>query len=135
MRPRKERSKRARALRLWSWNEVTKAAPYLHSVIGSLREHWLEVLAAERRVDRSSRHKAPLKRAQIILNNIWQATAPPMPAVVRMQPVAHRKIRGSLHGNIQSGVNTEPALVHCFGDTPQPTALPESAQAEAARSA
>ena len=27
------------------------------------------------------------------------------------------------------------ALVHCFGDTPQPTALPESAQAEAARSA
>ena len=66
MRPRKERSKRAHALRLWTWSEMTKAVPYLRSVIGSLREHWLDVLAAERRLEQSAKHQAPLKRAQII---------------------------------------------------------------------
>jgi Uncharacterized conserved protein (DUF2203) len=66
MKPRKKKSERMRALRLWSWSEVTKAAPYLRSVIGSLREHWLEVLAAQRRLDKSTQQKSPLSRAQMI---------------------------------------------------------------------
>jgi len=72
MRPRKDRSKRARALRLWEWNEVRKAVPYLRSVIGSLREHWLDVLAAERRLEQAGKHPAPLKRAQIIQHETHQ---------------------------------------------------------------
>ena len=66
MKPRKKKSKHMRALRLWSWDEVIKAAPYLRSVIGSVREHWLEVLAAQRRLDQSTQQKSPLKREQII---------------------------------------------------------------------
>ena len=50
MKRRRERSKRMRALRLWEWNDVTKAVPYLRSVTGSLREHWLEVLNTKRQL-------------------------------------------------------------------------------------
>jgi len=66
MKPRRERSKRMRALRLWSWSEVTKAVAYLHSVIGSLREHWLEVLRAQRQIDLASKQNSPANRQQII---------------------------------------------------------------------
>ena len=37
MKRRKEKLDRTRVLRLWTLSEATKAAPYLHSVIGSLR--------------------------------------------------------------------------------------------------
>jgi hypothetical protein len=30
------------ALRLWTYNEAERAVPYLRSVVGSLREHWLD---------------------------------------------------------------------------------------------
>ena len=48
MKRRRERSKPMRVMRLWSWSEVAKAVPYLRSIVGSLREHWLDV---GRRVD------------------------------------------------------------------------------------
>jgi hypothetical protein len=31
-----------RALRLWTYAEAARAVPYLRSVVGSLREHWLD---------------------------------------------------------------------------------------------
>ncbi len=70
MKRRKQKSSRTRLLRLWSLNEATLAVPYLHSVIGSLREHWLEVLATQRRLDRSPAHQAPAKRTQLIAHEI-----------------------------------------------------------------
>jgi len=52
MNTRRERSKGMRALLLWDRNDAIKAIPYLHSVIGSLREHWLEIRIAQRQLDR-----------------------------------------------------------------------------------
>src|SRR2546423_3117000 len=66
MKRRRERSRRMRTLRLWDWSEVVKAVPYLRSVIGSLREHWLEVLNAERHLSRLAQHKAPVGRRHLI---------------------------------------------------------------------
>lgn len=43
MKRRRNKEKRAmRALRLWTYDEASRAVPYLRSVVGSLREHWLE---------------------------------------------------------------------------------------------
>ncbi len=43
MKRRRNKEKRAmRALRLWTFDEASRAVPYLRSVLGSLREHWLE---------------------------------------------------------------------------------------------
>ncbi len=66
MKRRRDRSRRMRTMRLWDWSEVTKAVPYLRSVIGSLREHWLEVLNAERQRDRLGKEKAPAKRELLL---------------------------------------------------------------------
>ena len=44
----KKRAKNARVIRLWSLQEVDKAVPYLHSVIGSIRENWLDVQSLKR---------------------------------------------------------------------------------------
>lgn len=44
----KNRAKNARVIRLWSLQEVGKAVPYLHSVIGSVRENWLNVQSTKR---------------------------------------------------------------------------------------
>jgi hypothetical protein len=37
-----------RALRLWTYDEAARAVPYLRSVIGSLREHWLDAQSKRR---------------------------------------------------------------------------------------
>ena len=66
MKPRRERSKRMRIMHLWSWSEVAKAVPYLGSVIGSLREHWLDVLNAQRKIDKESARPGRASRQQII---------------------------------------------------------------------
>ncbi|MBY0527941.1 MAG: DUF2203 family protein [Gemmataceae bacterium] len=43
-------SKRRRAnIRVWSYDEARRAAPYIASVMGSLREHWLDVQTADRK--------------------------------------------------------------------------------------
>jgi len=66
MKPRRKRTQRVRALRLWERSDVVKAVPYLRSVTGSLREHWLEVLNTNRQVKLSARIKSPSKRQQIL---------------------------------------------------------------------
>ena len=66
MKPRRERYGRMQVMRLWDWSEMARAVPYLHSVIGSLREHWLEVLNVQRQLDRSAKPKAPAKRQQLL---------------------------------------------------------------------
>src|SRR6266852_6005419 len=66
MKRRRERSRPIEVMHLWDRSEVTKAVPYLRSVIGSLREHWLEMLNAERQLHHSANDKAPFKRHQII---------------------------------------------------------------------
>jgi len=66
MKPHREWSGRMQVMHLWDWSEVTKAVPYLRSVVGSLREHWLEVLNAQRQLDRSAKPKAPAKRQQLL---------------------------------------------------------------------
>jgi hypothetical protein len=66
MKPRRKRSGRMQVMRLWDWSEVTKAVPYIRSVIASLREHWLEVLNFQSQLDRSAKRKAPAKRQQLL---------------------------------------------------------------------
>ncbi len=39
---RPKKSRRLRVIRLWKRHEADKAIPYLHSVIRSLRDHWLD---------------------------------------------------------------------------------------------
>lgn len=41
-----------KVLRLWSHAEATKALPYIRSVVGSVREHWLELNGAKQRLRR-----------------------------------------------------------------------------------
>lgn len=66
MKPRRERSKRMRVMHLWTWSEVAKAVPYLHSIIGSLREHWIDVLNVQRNIDKAAAQHGPAKRQHII---------------------------------------------------------------------
>jgi hypothetical protein len=46
-----------RVLRLWNQTDAGRAAPYLRSVLGSLREHWLE--AQSKRRDRERLDRRP----------------------------------------------------------------------------
>ncbi|MBI2803658.1 MAG: hypothetical protein HYX68_01575 [Planctomycetes bacterium] len=73
MKRRKKRSEPMRVLHLWDLVEVKKAGPYLHSILGSLREHWLEVLGSERRLDRIAQQPGAKKRTQIIEHETGQA--------------------------------------------------------------
>ena len=66
MKRRRERTKNMRVLNLWSWSEVAKAVPYLRSIIGSLREHWLDVLNTQRTLDKAAAKHGPAKRQQIL---------------------------------------------------------------------
>jgi hypothetical protein len=43
-----KRSRSLRAIRLWSYEDAAKAVPYLRSVVGSLREHWLVAVSSHR---------------------------------------------------------------------------------------
>jgi hypothetical protein len=65
-RRRRNRSRRLRVLHLWDWKEVLKALPYLRSVTGSLREHYLDVLNVQRRAERAAQNEAPSKRQELI---------------------------------------------------------------------
>src|SRR5271168_5125985 len=57
MKPRRDRSKHMQIMHLWTWNEVAKVIPYLRSITGSLREHWLDMLHAQRDIDRAAKSK------------------------------------------------------------------------------
>jgi hypothetical protein len=67
----KKRAKNARVIRLWSLQEVGKAVPYLHSVIGSIRENWLDVqslkreaVLVEKRIPAGTKRLVALSRAK-----------------------------------------------------------------------
>jgi hypothetical protein len=66
MKSRRHRSKRLRILNLWSLGDVQKAIPYLRSVIGSLREHWLEALNSERKLDLAKKQPESRERARLL---------------------------------------------------------------------
>ena len=66
MKSRRDSSKRLRVLHLWTLPEVRKAIPYLRSVVGSLREHWLEVLNAQRRGDLAAKNPTSEKRTGLL---------------------------------------------------------------------
>jgi hypothetical protein len=55
-------------MHLWTWGEVAKAVPYLRSITGSLREHWLDMLNAQRDIDRSAKVKTLPKTQQLLQN-------------------------------------------------------------------
>jgi hypothetical protein len=48
-RRRNKELRNARALRLWTFDEASKAVPYLRLVVGSLREHWLDAQMERRK--------------------------------------------------------------------------------------
>jgi hypothetical protein len=55
--PKNRRGRPAKILRLWTHIDAEKALPYVRSIMGSLREHWLDVHRAkqhQRRLDRKS---------------------------------------------------------------------------------
>ena len=64
MKSRRRRSKRLRVLHLWTLTEVEKAVPYLRSIVGSLREHWLDVLTTERKLERADKHPQARERSR-----------------------------------------------------------------------
>lgn len=41
-RPRKAKNRPMRVIRLWTYRQAEQAAPYLRSILQSLREHWLD---------------------------------------------------------------------------------------------
>jgi hypothetical protein len=53
-------------MHLWNRSDAVKAVPYLRSIIGSLREHWLEVLETKRRLHLASQKKSATQRQQIL---------------------------------------------------------------------
>jgi Uncharacterized conserved protein (DUF2203) len=62
----RRRSKRLRILHLWTLGEVQKAVPYLRSVIGSLREHCIDALNTERRLDLAAKSHPSPQRTQLV---------------------------------------------------------------------
>jgi len=66
MKSRRARSKRLRILHLWSLDDVRKAVPYLRSVLGSLREHWLEASNMQLQLDRAKKHPEAHQRTGLL---------------------------------------------------------------------
>lgn len=66
MKPQRERTNRMQVMHLWTWDQVVKAVPYLRSITGSLREHWLDMHRAQRDLDRSAKNKAESKTRHLV---------------------------------------------------------------------
>jgi len=65
-RNKKKGTETLRALRLWSREDADKAVPYLRSVIGSLREHWLETQSKRREGELLERRPGRADRTRIL---------------------------------------------------------------------
>lgn len=61
-----KKARRLRAIRLWTFDEATKAVPYLRSVVGSLREHWLDALSQQRSGDLLAQRRGRESRDRIL---------------------------------------------------------------------
>jgi len=64
--PKNRRGRPAKILRLWTHTEAEKALPYVRSIIGSLREQWLDVHRAKQHVRRLDRKPCRPDRAALL---------------------------------------------------------------------
>src|SRR5438128_1592147 len=64
--PRNRRGRTAKILRLWTHAEAEKALPYVRSIMGSLREHWLDVHRAKQHLRRLDRKPGRPNRATLL---------------------------------------------------------------------
>lgn len=66
MKRRKTRSTPRQIMRLWDRGDADKAVPYLRSLVGSLRENWLEMLSLKRRFALAADKKSGATRQQLL---------------------------------------------------------------------
>jgi Uncharacterized conserved protein (DUF2203) len=66
----RNKKRRVKAIRLWGHAEANKAVPYLRSVVGSLREHWLAVQTHERQIEILEGTPGPHKRDQLLAEHV-----------------------------------------------------------------
>ncbi|MBI3408430.1 MAG: DUF2203 family protein [Planctomycetes bacterium] len=65
-RNRKRKRNDMRLIRLWTYPQANKALPYLHSITGSLREHWLEAQDKRLEVNRMQKEPGRVDRGRIL---------------------------------------------------------------------
>ena len=65
-RRRKRDTRGMRALRLWEQADAARAVPYLRSVVGSLREHWLDAQSKRRDLERLNRQPGRADRRRLL---------------------------------------------------------------------
>ena len=63
---RKETKRRKRTIRVWTFDEATAAAPYIASVVRSLRDHWLDASAKHQLAARLDARPGRPDRAMMI---------------------------------------------------------------------
>lgn len=69
----KKRERPVKVIRLWNWPQAQKALPYLRSVVGSLRDHYLEVQGANLALTRQAQTPGrPDRHALIAQGNALQ---------------------------------------------------------------
>jgi len=71
-RNRKRKRREMRVIRLWTYPQANKALPYLHSITGSLREHWLEAQDKRLHVNRLHDALGRLDRGKILAEELAQ---------------------------------------------------------------
>lgn len=69
-RNRKRKRNDMRLIRLWTYPQANKALPYLHSITGSLREHWLEAQDKRLEVNRMQKEPGRVDRGRILAEQL-----------------------------------------------------------------
>src|SRR5262245_8894178 len=62
----KKSSRPLKVIRLWTLPQAQKALPYLRSVVGSLRDHWLHVQGVNRELNRQAKLPGRPDRSALI---------------------------------------------------------------------
>jgi hypothetical protein len=65
-RKRKEKRRKLRTISLWNYQQARRALPYLRSVTGSLREHWLDIQRKHAEVNRLAQRPGRPDRSTIL---------------------------------------------------------------------
>ncbi len=68
----KRKSKHVSVKHLWYWSDAKASAPYLRSILGSLREHWLDARSAQVAFDRHNDDPSPRSTAKLIREKACQ---------------------------------------------------------------
>ncbi|MCI0380831.1 MAG: DUF2203 family protein [Gemmataceae bacterium] len=66
MKRHRDKKRPMRVVRLWTYAQAHKALPYLRSITGSLREHWLTAQSKRRDLDSLNRQPGRPNRSQIL---------------------------------------------------------------------